>query len=112
MPDIDNQRDLDSAAVFASSEWHLLAFIPLFVKSEHALAIPLLFYVVWVCEVTELDPNFEYYVTLHISIAAGLISVASSFGAFSGKKWVHLIHGFTLLSAFLVWFIGSMSDCS
>lgn len=79
-------------------------------KSVHGIAILLAFsYAVWVCELTEFDPALKYYVPMYILFIAGLISMLVSFKTFIGKRWVHLIHGFTLLSAFLVWFVGSMA---
>ena len=81
-----------------------------FFKSVHGIAILLAFgYAVWVSELTEFGPPLKYYVPMYVLLIAGLSSMLASIKAFPGKKWVHLIHGFTLLSAFLVWFVGSMA---
>lgn len=81
-----------------------------FLKSAHGALILLAFaYSVIVCEFTEFGPPQSVYVPMHILLVAGLVSIAFSFKAFQGRLWVHVIHVFTLLSAFLVWFIGSMA---
>lgn len=79
-------------------------------QSSHGFAILIGFgYAVWVCEYTEFGPPSSYYIPLHIFLFIGLVSLAFSFKAFSGRKWVHSIHAVTLVSAFLVWFVGSMA---
>ena len=40
---------------------------------------------------------------------SALASMVFSFKAFTGKKWVHLIHCVTFISAAFVWFVGSMA---
>ncbi|WP_419811486.1 hypothetical protein [Bacterioplanoides sp.] len=80
------------------------------IKSAHGILILLAFsYAVWVSELTEFGPPFKYYAPMYVLLIAGLASMTFSFKAFIGKKRVHLVHGLTLLSAFLVWFVGSMA---
>jgi hypothetical protein len=81
-----------------------------FLKSAHGIAILLAFaYAVLISEINEFGPPLIYYVPMYVLLIAGLISILVSIKAFNDKKWVHLIHGLTLLSAFLVWFVGSMA---
>ncbi len=81
-----------------------------FLKSAHGISIFLAFsYAVVVSEFTEFAPAILFYIPMWLLLISGLASMAFSFSAFIGKKWVHLVHGITLLSAFLVWFVGSMA---
>lgn len=79
-------------------------------KSLHGIAVLMAFgYAVWICEKTESDPLFQYYIPMYILLVGGLASMAFSLKAFAGKKMVHLIHSLTLISIFLIWVVGSMA---
>lgn len=93
---------------FVSTLYWFLSYS--FLKSAHGILIILAFvYALVVCEYTEFGPPLKVYVPMYIFLIAGLASVAFSFKAFNGKSWVHIIHGFSLLSAFLIWLVGSMA---
>lgn len=81
-----------------------------FLKSAHGVLILLAFvYAVVICEYTEFGPPLKVYVPMYILLLAGLASMTFSLKAFHGKKWVHIIHGLSLSSALLIWFVGSMA---
>lgn len=81
-------------------------------KSAHGALILFAFafaYAVIICEFTEFDPPQSVYIPMHILLVAGLVSIVFSFKAFQDRGWVHIVHVFSLLSAFSVWFVGSMA---
>lgn len=85
-------------------------FLRSFLKSVHGVAILFAFgYAVWVCEFTEFGSPLKFYIPMYVFLVLGLASMAYSFASFAGRKLVHLVHIFTLMSAFLVWFVGSMA---
>jgi len=82
----------------------------LFSRSAHGIVLFFgLVYAVVISEYTQVGAPDYYNWPLHLILIVGLVSVVFSFRAFQGKKWVHLIHVLTIISAFWVWFIGSMA---
>jgi hypothetical protein len=81
-------------------------------QSMHGiLFISALFYAAFICKYTgtTIPVPIYYFIPMYIFLITGLISVIYSFQAFSGYKWVHIIHSLTLTAAFIIWFIGSMA---
>ncbi len=66
-------------------------------------------YAVVACEYTEFDPPDQWYWPVYFCFWASIASMLYSFKAFEGKKYIHLVHGVTVLSILLVNFVALMA---
>ena len=104
-----------------SQVWILLAFYPVIsyvyylnsrsiAQSSHGLlSLAGFLYAVVVCEFTQFDPQHYWYWPIYMFFILSLLSTIYSFKAFKGKKYVHLIHVFTILSNILTSFVALMA---
>lgn len=96
--------------VFNFCQHPLLVLISFILKSAHGVLILLAFvYAVVICEYTAFGPPLKVYVLMYILLLAGVASMIFSLKAFHGIKWMHIIHGLSLSSALLIWFVDSMA---
>ena len=104
-----------------SQVWILLAFHPVIsyvyylnsrsiAQSSHGLlSLAGFLYAVVVCEFTQFDPQYYWYWPIYLFFILSLLSTIYSIKAFKGKKYVHLIHVFTILSNILTSFVALMA---
>lgn len=80
------------------------------VKSSHGLILIFGYlYAVLISAHTEIGAHVTYYWPLWVLLIVGLVVAGFSCTLFNGRRWVHLIHIFTLASAAWLLFVGSMA---
>lgn len=101
--------------------WFFLVFYPFIsafyyvnsksiLQSAHGLVALLGFaYAVVACEFTEFGPPDYWYSPIYICFLASIASMIYSLRAFKGKRYVHLVHGITIVSNLLTTFVALMA---
>jgi len=101
--------------------WILIIFYPIvsaiyyinsksITQSAHGLlALFGFIYAVIACDFTDHAPAGIWYVPIYVFLFLSLASTAYSYKAFKGKKFVHLIHGVTIVANLLTAFVSLMA---
>ncbi|WP_444905581.1 hypothetical protein ACJJI3_09530 [Microbulbifer sp. ZKSA004] len=101
--------------------WVLLIFYPFisafyyansksFLQSAHGIIALIGFaYAVVACEFTDFGPPDYWYWPIYFCFMLSFASIVYSLKAFKGKKYIHVIHGVTIIANLLTTFVALMA---